>query len=418
MIIAARIIGLFVLAMMLLIACGPGVGEGLGDPDSFVDTDTDSDTDGDSDGDTDGDSDGDSDTNSDAGADDLFCPSEVSETCGDNLLITFPEIILSTSDLSKDNIVFDKMGYNTILARVPGEYGETSMLILVCFQSESCAKTINYAVTPSLVKVPLIPLGIAAAREPIAGSPYTRLALLSDGSATRLYGANWVTIGNTVELEALSGSDLPGDITFNGLVYLGGHPRTENNPDFDIVCAFGDGLFCFDGQKWTTEIAPGASDHFNGITLITTGTKVHIVAVGDHGRVAIKTDGTWSELVRVTNNDLLTTAGYEDRFTAAGTGGTLIDGDLDGMSVCEVADHSFISLKFPQSEFTEKNYFLTIDGHKDLIAGRLEAGKQGLLCKTGIKRDDIIEAHFISTDYFLLTPRVLYGANSAVASIE
>jgi hypothetical protein len=107
---------------------------------------------------------------------------------------------------------------------------------------------------------------------------------------------------------------------------------TTNHYDF---CVFGDGLFCFDGKDWTTEIDTSTHGRILAAAVDRdTGTCPGLLVAGEHGMLQRYHAG-WQAIDTGTAADLTTLSAFSGRFSAAGEG-VLIEGDPYGFLACKL----------------------------------------------------------------------------------
>ena len=124
----------------------------------------------------------------------------------------------------------------------------------------------------------------------------------------------------------------------------------------DEFCVFGDGLFCFDGSAWTTEIEPASVPRIRAVAMdeatdvAADGSTIHcrpMLAAGDEGTLLRYEDDAWKAIDIGVGVDLTTVTSHTGRFTAAGEG-VLIEGDPFGWISCPldgVVPHKLIRLQ-------------------------------------------------------------------------
>jgi hypothetical protein len=147
-------------------------------------------------------------------------------------------------------------------------------------------------------------------------------------------------------LEAVPNGDVPTDAELRGVTFVANWP----GPIGARVCAFGDGIFCYNGTMWITEIATGTGAPFNDLGCVTDfeSSCAELFAVGDGGRFATfdKDAEEWTEGPMTTDRDLRVVAE-----TAGVVGGE--DGLLAGpagIAPCTVSSSAVVglSLGLPQ----------------------------------------------------------------------
>jgi hypothetical protein len=291
------------------------------------------DTDSNSDADTDADSDADGDTDSDT---DPACPGFIGEGCEEDTGAPLP-LLVTAEELGVDRFV--GVAHSVLLAaRFPASDTTVNDGIAAFFGDPTTYPEAVWepVAIPDLVDA-LQPISIVAGD--IANGPYGVTVLFCDRGdgvcgLLRAVQGEWA---NTTALEVLPEGEVPTGGDLRGANYFPSFPGFDSA----VVCAFGDGIFCFDGTAWTTEIPPGAGPPFNDMDCDRNGDNycTMFAAVGDDGRRAYDNPeyDEWVDGFADTSEDLLALSGAG--LVAGGTGGV-----LENDAVCTVADSPVVGL--------------------------------------------------------------------------
>jgi predicted small lipoprotein YifL len=360
-------------ALSALSGCGPGVGEGpirTPPPDDTADSGTDSDSDSDSD--------------ADSGTAAPTCPEFPPVECPDDELDP-PALLLEASAVGP-NLELVDLDNDALLARRETDAGVTSIVVAAQLDAEEEALPLVLGVAELAFDDggPATPVALATRlAAPFDDGGTNAVILVEASGAYALYGST-AAPGEDGVITALPNGGVPTTGEARGLVYL--RNKVDGDlaelPEMNRVCAFGDGLFCFDGADWLEEIPAGAGAPLSAVTVLDDGLEGQTVAVGDGGRIAVKTGGAWQELDLGDDADLAAASAHPGRFTAAGDG-LLVDGDADGQLVCAEGGGSFVSLNW-SIDLAEPgaSYFIALSATGEILRGSVGEGA-GELCDTG-----------------------------------
>jgi hypothetical protein len=292
--------------------------------------------------DADADADTDTGTDADAGADSgaaPACPGLVEDVCADAApvrtltpLVTSAQLSVSAfvdfADLAllawQDGPMKDGGG-NAVIFAADGDVmnGEVPQWAQVELPDDA---------------LPLQPVALADGALADASS-YRWTALLCEGGGTAcsLWSASDADEDGTPELARIPGGEVPTGGELRGASFFGEWTAASG----PAVCAFGDGVFCFDGAAWTTEIAAGTGPLFNDFTCDRNGNGIcaSYIAVGDGGRVATTSSGSesWFDRLEGTGGDLLAVSDAGNVIGGAG-------GELYGRGACAVSQAGVVGL--------------------------------------------------------------------------
>lgn len=388
-----------VLTLWLLnAACGPGVGEGF-----LVEQSA-----GDADSDTDADTDADTDSDSDTGPPTYEeCPSEILDDCEQEQ--PGMETLLEAAELGPE-VVFAGMGRNALIATRTVDETPAPLFVRMDFDEYDGVESLGLAELAEPPTSPLTPIAVTGDLEQEVFG-YWALVLVEDGDGYSLLGTD-VYYQSTDELTLLSEAAPPVTTELHGMVYLQ-QKVPVNDPEFELVCAFGDGLICFDGTAWTTLIEPGVGVPINDIGVFEVGDERQLLAVGDGGWIARRSDGQWYELPSETDRDLLTVSVDHEQFVAAGRDGTVVYGTAEEIVACDIAADTVLVLSGIPDEgvlgiFETGPVFFW------------ELGDWGpTACLTGAEVLGALETRIVGCDaslnLFVLTEEAVYGGHECVA---
>jgi len=399
-------------------ACGPGVEEGP-IPPATADTDVDSGADTDTDTDADTDSD----------IVPATCPQGPLEWCSWTPDAAHLELLAADVE---DGLTFVDADYETVLGRRTVLEVPAPVVIVGAVDGEN-PEPLDAFWRADLAEydgVPVVPIAITTRLDaPFDEGGARALILARTPSGNSLFRSD-AHIGFDGTITPFPGGAVPGSEALRGLVYLRrkviDSSPFEADPKFNRVCAFGDGLFCFDGTTWTTEVPAGSGASLNAVAVIDEGDTAHIIAVGDDGRAVVETDGEWQELSLGVVVDLHAVSAHEGRFTAAGGKGVMIDGTLEDQLVCQLYERALTSLGWimgPPSESDDggveapsDDLFVALATDGAILHGDIGVG-EGSICDSGDAIPGAMLGRMLDIDYYVLTPQALfvrYYGNGAV----
>jgi hypothetical protein len=387
------------LLWLLPLGCGPGVGEGFPGDGGVAE--------GDSDTDVDSDSDTDSDTDTDTGPPEYHeCPVEMQSECQSEQ--PGIETLLEAVELGPD-ITFAGMGRNALIAARTVDETTSPLMVRMDFDEYDGVESLGLAELAEPPTSSLTPVAVVGDLDSdIFG--YWALVLVEGDDGYSFMGTD-VYYMETGELVPLPAVAPPATTELRGLIYLQ-QKVPDAAPDYEKVCAFGDGLFCFDGSGWTTLIEPAAGTSINDIGMIYFDGVYQLLAVGDDGWIAHRDGETWSAIDSGTAQDLLTVSVDDTVFTAAGREGTVVYGTAAETVACEIAEQTILVL----SGIPDEGILGIFDTGPVFFWQLGEWGPTA--CLTGADVPDALETRIVGCDaslnLFVLTEAALYGGNECV----
>jgi hypothetical protein len=377
----------------LVASCGPGVGEGFPEDPSAGDAGTDTDTD----------------TETDTGTGDPFyeeCPSAIQDDCQQEQPAM--ETLLAAEELGP-GVTFAAMGRNSLVAARTVDAATAPLFVRMSFSEYDGVESLGLAELAEPPVSSLTPVAVVGdLNEDVFG--YWGMVLAADGAGYSLLGTS-VFYQETEELVALPEAGPPTTAELRGLIYLQ-QKVPDTDPELEQVCAFGDGLLCFDGVEWTTLIEPGSDTLVNDIGMLYFDSAYQLLAVGDGGWIAHRDGESWVELASGTDRDLLGVSVDHVRFTAAGRDGALVYGTAQEIVSCEISDTTILVLSGIPDEgvmgiFETGPVFYW------------ELGDWGpLVCETGAEVPGALETRIVGCDasqnLFVLTEQALHGGNECM----
>jgi hypothetical protein len=222
------------------------------------------------------------------------------------------------------------------------------------------------------------------------------VVLACDGAACALFGADLV-FGETTVLDALPGGTVPGSPELRGLWW-------ETGP---AVCAYGDGVRCFDGLTWSSPIS---SDPSRPLLVDAATCRETTTMVGGEGRVATSGWPTWTDEPGRSHPDLLAVACSERDLLCAGADGVVLE---DCWRSCRVADEAIAFLGSTWMGLGWSLVGATASGR--VFIGERPYGSSARFCYTGAVVGPFIAAAAadcgINFNLLLVTADTLYGTD-------
>jgi len=263
----------------------------------------------DDDADTGADTDADSDTDSDTDTDGGWCGDGLDGDCPEGWGELTPLLEASSLEGEVRFSALSEIGRAILAERTTGDV--TTPLVIV---GDSLFGDVGLADPELPPAEPLTPVAISATESALLP---LHVALLCSETACALWGTD-VEHGETGLLSPVAGGEVPSSMSeARGLTRIPG--------DITQLCVFGDGIACFDGETWTTEVEPGSGPPFNDVELV--GYDDRPFAVGDEGRILRRTETGWVAEESGTDEALVGVAsGWGDVLAIVGAEGTLIVG--------------------------------------------------------------------------------------------
>lgn len=376
----------FIVIFALAVGCGPGVAEGPiplhTEKDGSIE---------------------------DTSSQGFTCPNPIESACGDPGDL-YPALIAASQIDTDARIV--ALARNALLLERTRSGIEEPVVWIMDFEHPEDTHERGRAELPSRPSSPIRPIGLAYNLEsPFDMDLYARVAvvLLESDEGSALYEAPMRPGGTeTADLVPMENGVLPTEGKLRGLTYLDEKVSGDDSAYFDRLCAFGDGIFCFDGSSWTTEIEPGSGAMFNDLGVLGVGENNYVIAVGDNGRIALDSAAGWRDMDSGTAENLMSVSVHIDRFTAVGSNGILVDGTADNAAACSVSSETLIAINRLGAE---KIVGVTESGK--VFTGRLD-DLRGELCYQGPSLGSAIDARPHGCDsgndnYLVITSDFLYG---------
>lgn len=403
---ARTLISWFVLLLLNSLSCGPGVAEGAlpikeseqEASDSDNNTETNSETESSTVDDTTDDSDL------------TVCVDELASTCQDLDVQDIPLIV--EAEYFGEGVSFVGLASNLILAqKTVGQLVEPMLIALDFSNAEFDIAQNGLAVLNETPSTSIVPLGVTNCYS--QSLSYNSIVLARRGTEIVLFGAD-MRYGMTVNLIALPNATLsfPGEL--RGIVYLANKVLNAGESDeaeLEKLCAFGDGIICYDGQSWETLVEPNNGDRiFNDIGMVEIDGQWAVVGVGDGGRIAAVTNQGVEELDVETDRDWRTITAGSRRFAIAGEGGMIVHGTWKTHVACMPTNETIVSWNWL---YDGRITGITISGV--VFTGHLYR-EDDWLCVTGIKipqpLDTKLDGCEAAQAFFVLTKTACYGDRS------
>jgi hypothetical protein len=385
------------LLLLLALSCGPGVGEGFPEKDAGDGLDTDADSDSDTDTDT-----------STSIQEWHDCPSEIDSDCevGQPGL----EPLLAADEIGPE-ISFVAMGRNALLAARTIDTVVEPLIVWMDFDEYEGIDSLGLATLPTPPLTSIDPLAIAGdLDQDVFG--FEAMALVEEDDGPTLLGSN-VQLAETGDLVPVPNGDVPTTAELRGLVYVQ-QKVPQQDPQYNLVCAYGDGIFCFDGAEWTTELPAGIGGPINDVGMLQVDER-RMLVVGDGGFLARDSASGWIELVSGTASDLLALSVDDEHFLAAGRDGAHVWGSAAETWSCPVGNGTAVTL----SGVPDEGVSCVLDSGPITYwtFGLDEYGPK--LCDTGAELSGVLDSRIVGCDaslnLFLLTAQGLFGGHECVA---
>ena len=227
------------------------------------------------------------------------------------------------------------------------------------------------------------------------------VVLLCDTPSCALYGAD-LGSGGAVELAPLAGGELsPTTREPTGLWW-------DLGP---AVCAYGDGVHCFDGTAWSSPVvADAARPLFRDMVSCSSGAAM---AVGDDRLTARSGWPAWSVDHGRPGRDLLAVACSGDTFLRAGSDGAIED---DAGTPCDVVDEAIVYLDGGYPEWGNDLLLgVTASGRVFIGEGPWSAGSAACVTGQTLGPPPAGRAGYCGSSYYhhLLTAAVAYGSETS-----
>ncbi|MCK9461215.1 MAG: hypothetical protein M0R80_16430 [Proteobacteria bacterium] len=300
--------------------------------------------------------DADSDSDADAGPD-WTCPDPPTAICAESHAY---DLLGQAADFDEGLAFADVEGEGVFLAERPDGSGGTEP-VLVARAWETSFEDVpgEYAVV-ALNEAPSEPLRAVAIVSPRSiyssdygfsseGSiiGYPAVILLCGESGCALYGV-FVDSIDAAHLAWIPNGEVPIDDA-RGLVF-------REPADYDTfentICAFGDGIACFDGSTWTTMLSPGGPLLLSATTYWESW-HTYLLASGAACRLVRQSADGFEEIPLSCDVDLKTvSSGHE--FFAAGGDGILVLGFPEETLECPLAGVDIVQLRGQSYNYEEE----------------------------------------------------------------
>ncbi|MCK9460047.1 MAG: hypothetical protein M0R80_10445 [Proteobacteria bacterium] len=348
---------LVVTASLGLAACGAD-GNGC-NQDASTGADTDSDSDSDSDSDTD------ADTDTSA----FGCPDPIAETCPDGVSDVLPPLLFEAADFGEGTRFIDVSPW-TVLAERDADGVRTISVIMCATAGETCTAANARIATmdlPSDSGLHAVAVAMSYYQPWDDAEAPSNMAALCGDTGCALYSADLAGESPSTEITAIPGGEIPGATIVHGL-WWGGYGEP--------ICAYGDGIHCFDGTAWTSPITASTEDPlFNDMETFPNDVTAIVVAVGDSGRLAFSGFPDWPSYWGDDSDWLTVQPLFDGGFAVAGEDGAF--GVMDGAwhMECDIADEDIVLLEGATIGVTASGRVFTADGPITSISGACYTGE-------------------------------------------
>ncbi len=274
------------------------------------------------------------------------CPFPPDESCEPSIRL---EPLLTAEEVAED-VRFIAFGDHALLIEYDGGYGRQPWLVLYNLAEEVfCLHGIPLGSPTSPPRaVGLVSMIREFGHDRLYGyssvGGYVVFVLVHDGSGYSLLGVEGDT-DSPLDAVAVHVTDVPAVEELRGIALF----ANELTFDSAEVCAFGDGVFCFDGDLWTTRVEPGMGPLFNDAhRLALSSPNRWLLLVGDEGRIVDLHLAGWSEREPPVTDDLISVNMASDPYTwaAASSSGTMVFGDQHVAFPCDFLNERIVGVSF------------------------------------------------------------------------
>jgi hypothetical protein len=236
------------------------------------------------------------------------CPGPIAASCADGGNQTIP-VLFQASEFGEGTRFVDVAPWAVLAQRDAG--GTRTISIIACGWWGLPCTAKNARVAGIDVPVDSGPHAIALATGYFSADSLSHVAALCDDATCALYGAALTGDVPDTEISAIAGGELPSALV-RGLWWSDlGSP----------LCAYGDGIHCFDGTTWSSPV-PTSAAPFNDVDTVLVDYVLQAIAVGDDGLIARSAFPSWIG-ERTGSGDWYAVATHDDGYAIAGQGGAL-----------------------------------------------------------------------------------------------
>ncbi|MBN2344095.1 MAG: hypothetical protein JXX29_13640 [Deltaproteobacteria bacterium] len=333
-----------------------------------------------------------------------LCPDHEMMNCGNDMGIMSNLFQAVSASWIGDGAVFSHFRTNLILGYRTNNFETLPFALQIDF-SKACTQTyfnenavVNYFAAEKPASLEWI--GAIKKNTGILNTDLPYMAAASDGESYFL-----VNVAES-PMEILPETKLVTDAVLTDSVYLRNKSDMES-PALEQVCLYGEGLFCYDGDRWITEISPNEAFTVHSIAVANINQQPMILAVGDDNVILTKYNNIWSS-VQLHSGDAplleISVNSISQYFTAAGDQFLLFGAADRPIQRCDVAPHI---LRFNYFFGTDEFAILATDGQ--IWTGVLDLFSSGKLCRTGNKVDRAVDAIPSGEYYYVLSADGLYA---------
>ena len=339
---------------------------------------------------------------------DWDCPDPIAETCP-NAVEPFP-LMFEASEFGEGTRFVDVAPWSVLAERDAGETRTISIIGCAPWGdwSEGPCDATNARIASLDVPVDsgLHAVAVAFGHFDLGTWSPSQMAAVCGDAGCALYGADLNAEPPEAELAPVPGGELPPTAAVHGL--------WRDQEDI-LLCAYGDGIHCFDGAAWTSpQSASLEYPLFNDMETAYFDGSPGVVAVGDLGRIAYSGFPYWDGYWGTAYPDWYTVLPHDSfsgGYTVAGEGGVLglANGD------CAIADEDIVALIDLGESGMEWSTFATggvTRSGRVFLNREIVTGMSGS-CYTGqVVGDDPRAVSFscgIETNIFIAVEGALYG---------
>ncbi len=244
--------------------------------------------------------------------------SELQVNCAPDAAASWP-ILLTASQFGSGirlialSFIQDGLGYS-VLGEESTDAGAKPVVIMVT----DLMKHYAVARVDSEAAQPLTPVSIA-----LSLTPPQSFVMLCDGEQCALSSAS----PSDPVLRSIEGAEVPSSVKATGIVAA--RVWMDESYPTDRICAYGDGMSCWNGAGWTTRIEPGSGPVLRAAAV----QEDTIIAVGDQGRIVrVNTDN--AQDIAAVGVNLRSVIFSLQGYVAGGERGTIVTPQML-MGICE-----------------------------------------------------------------------------------
>ena len=340
-----------------------------------------------------------------------ICPGEITSKCEDNVhLFTPPKHQLIATEWLDSPARFTHFVKDVILGHFD-DAANSPFAIQLDFEDLPYLLAFN-DVPPLLESIMTLPdndspdnqwIGVVSHSSPIFDSSCFYVGILRQGDTYLPVG-----IPQGEDDEPLVRTDWPAletTATLTGAVYLASKTG-RSDASLNAMCLFGDGLFCFDGDSWTTELHPGDTPEIVAVAVSMIGGEAIVHAVCENGTLFTQIDNRWYTYVMTDAPELASASVNEESgLLTVGGIGVLARGDARYMMAACAPPINIMDFRY----FRESPEFVALDENGDLYSGEFDATASPSICGPLYSLEDARALLSVGPNLYVLTESGLFA---------